>query len=116
MILSILSLLVNTLPVILQSTGVISASMSSLITTLGNIVPTVIRSVSAGEPVADEVIQFLQAAQVEIASLRANTLLDPNALQLADTLDRGITDALVAYEAAGKTTDPSTLTPLPENL
>jgi hypothetical protein len=116
MILTAITLLIQLLPGILQGVGVISPSLSKLISDLGAAVPGIIASLSSGQPISSDVVTMLQGFQTELAVLKSDTGLSPSALADATTLDGAITDALTAYTAAGKVDDPSTLTTLPTNL
>lgn len=117
MILTVIALIIQLLPGILQSAGVISPAMSKLISQLGAAVPGLITSLAQGKSVPDDVLALLKAFQSEIAALKASpTTLAPGALQMADSLDSALTSALAAYEDAGKKTDPSNLTDLPVSL
>jgi hypothetical protein len=116
MVTTIISLLIQYLPLILQSAGVISPAIETLIQQLGAALPGLIASLVAGKGPTQDVLTILQAFQTELATLRTNTALSPVVLAMADELDRGITAALNAYVAAEKTTDPTTLTELPTNL
>lgn len=113
---TILMLIVNLVPSILQETGVISPGIESLISKLGGALPGLITSLAAGKGPTDEVMAILDALQTEIGVLMKSTTLSPNGLALASSLDGALTDALAGYKAAQVTTDPSTLTPLPETL
>lgn len=112
-----ISLIIQFLPQILSATGVISPNISKLISDLGGAIPGLITSLATpGATVPDETITVLNGLRTELAALQADTTLDPAALQMISTLLESIDDALAAYEAAGKTDDPSTLQPLPTNL
>lgn len=116
MILSVVTLLIQLLPGILQGVGVISPAINKLITDLAEQIPGLIKAVTTGGSVPTEIITILQSFQAEITTLQADTNLDPAALQLAATLNTALATALAAYQAAGSTTDPSNLTPLPTDL
>lgn len=116
MLLTTITLLINLLPGLLQSVGVITPAMEGLIAKLGAAVPVLITSIAQGKSIPDDVLAVLTAFQTEIRAMQTGTNLSPDDLAIAATLDQAITDALIAHEAAGKITDPSTLTPLPTNL
>jgi hypothetical protein len=114
---TIVTLLIQFLPIILQSAGVITPSMQTLIQQLGAALPGLITSLSQGKGATADIMAVLEAAQAEIGALIANNPGLPAAtLQTAAELDKAITASLAAYTEAGKVTDPSTLTPLPTNL
>lgn len=116
MILSIVALVIQLLPGILSSTGVVSPAMGSLIANLGTALPGLITSLSSGGSAPDEIVAVLQGIQAELLVLRSQTQLDPQALSYATMLDAALTDALKAYEQAAVLDDPSTLAPLPTDL
>lgn len=115
--LTAISLIIQSLPVILQSVGVISPTMEKLIADLGSAVPGLITSLSTkGGTVPDETIATLGALRTEITALQNDTNISPEALELTNTLLASIDGALTEYEAAGKADDPSTLRALPTDL
>ena len=111
-----ISLLIQYLPLLLSKVGAISPTLGNLISQLGGVVPGLITSLASGQPVSEDVVTLLKAFQTEITVLQSNTNLDAEDLALAATLNAAITAALVSYEAATVTDDPSTLTPLPTDL
>jgi hypothetical protein len=116
MVLSVIALIIQLLPGILAGAGVISPSMSALVTQLGAAIPGLIASLASGQPATSDVATILQGIQTELTVLKANTTLNPAALADAATLDAALTAALAAYQAGAATDDPSTLTPLPTDL
>ena len=116
MVLSVIALIIQLLPGILAGAGVISPSLSTLITQLGAAIPGLITSLASGQPATSEIAVILQGIQTELTVLKANTTLNPTALADATTLDAALTDALAAYQTASTTDDPSTLTPLSTDL
>lgn len=115
MISSILMLIVQLLPGILQETGM-SASMSTLIGQLGGAIPGLITSLTAGQGVTADFMAILAALKQEIAVLAATTNLSPKALEMVASLDTALAAALAGYTAAQTKTDPNSLTDLPETL
>lgn len=113
---TILALIIQLLPQILSTVGVITPKMSSLIQELGAAVPTVITAVVSGGTVDNTVLALLQAVQTEIQALGNVAALPTATVQLIESLDNGITNALADYQLAQQTDDPSTLTPLPETF
>lgn len=110
-------LAVQLLPGILQGVGVISPTMSKLISDLGAAVPTLITKLATpGASVPDDTIAVLQGLRTELGAIQADTKLAPETLQLVATLLESIDNALAAYEAGNRTDDPSTLQPLPVNV
>lgn len=110
-------LAIQLLPGILQGVGVISPTMSKLISSLGAAVPTLITKLATpGASVPDDTIAVLQGLRTELAALQANTNLPAQTLQLIATLLESIDNALQAYEAGNTVDDPSTLLPLPTNV
>ena len=116
MILTAVMLVIQLLPGILQGVGVISPSMSKLITQLGAAVPGLITSVAQGKSVPDDTLAVLSALRAELTALSQNTTLAPQALGQITTLTLSLNNALIGYEAAEKVDDPSTLTDLPTDL
>ena len=115
-IVTILALIIQLLPQILAGVGVITPKMSGLIEQIGAAVPGVVSAVVTGGSVDDKVLATLRALQTEIQAIGNSTTVNPASLQLIESLDNGITNALADYEQAQVTDDPSTLTPLPETL
>lgn len=116
LITSIISLVITLLPQILSSTGVISPAIAALIAQLGAALPGLIANLAAGKGPTSDVLAVLSALKSEIAVLRASGTLPANELALADSLDSALASSLTAYGEAQITTDPSTLTELPETL
>jgi hypothetical protein len=116
MVLSVVALIIQLLPGILSSTGLISGSLSTLISQLAAAIPGLIASIVTKQPAPTEIATILAAIQDELTVLKASTTLNPVALADATTLDAALTNALAAYQTAGTVDDPSTLTPLPTNL
>lgn len=116
MIGTILMLVVNLLPGILQETGVISPVIAGLVGKLGAALPGLVTSLVAGKGPTDEVMAVLDALKTEIAALASSTKLSPAGLAMAASLDSGLEAALAEYKLAQLTTDPSNLLPLPETL
>jgi len=102
---------------LLGTTGVISPNLSGLIGKLSASVPTLVSALTSGGGVTAEVMAVLQAVQAEIFALKGNNaLLTQNQQNEIATLEKAITDALKAFNAARVTDDPSNLTPLPEKF
>lgn len=113
----ILQLLLPTLLNLLGTEGVISPSLSSLVTKLASAIPTLIASLISGSGVTNDILAVLRAVQTEVNALKASsTLLTLNQANEINALDKGIADAIAAYQASTVATDPSTLMPLPETL
>lgn len=113
MITSVIALIIQILPILLQTFGVVSPQIQDLIVKLAAAIPGLITSLVQGGGPTQDIMDVLEALQPEIAALKADTKLDPEALQMAETLDGAITDALADWKEATATTDPSTLTELP---
>lgn len=116
MILSIVALVIQLLPGILSSVGVISPALGSLITNLGAAIPGLITSLSSGQSAPAEIVTILEGIQAELKVLQAQTTLDSTALSYATMLDAALTSALTACQQASVVDDPSTLTSLPTDL
>lgn len=113
---ALIQLLLPLLANVLGTEGVIPGNLSKLIVTLGAAIPTLIEGWISGTP-SDRILATLKAIQQEVDALKATgTLFTLNQANIINALDSGISDAVIAYEASLKVTDPSTLTPLPENL
>lgn len=115
MIPTILTLIVQLLPGILQETGM-SANMSTLIAKLGGAIPGLITSLTAGKGATADFMAILAALKQEIAVLAATTNLSPKGLEMVASLDNALAAALAGYAAAQTKTDPNSLTDLPETL
>jgi hypothetical protein len=111
-----ISLIITLLPGLLQSLGVISPAISTLIGQLGSALPGLITDLASGNKPSQDVYDILTAFQTEIKALQAGTTLNANDLAIASTLDSAITAALTEYELASKTEDLTDLTPLPEDV
>jgi hypothetical protein len=116
MVLSIIALVIQLLPSILSSTGVISPALSTLIGQLSAAIPGIITSVATKQPVTSEIQTILAGIQTELGVLRNSDLLNDAAMAEAQTLDAALTDALAAFTASGLKDDPSNMTPLPTDL
>ena len=113
---SIIGLIISVLPGILTAAGVASPQWTALIAQLASVIPGLIAQLATGgTPTADS-ISFLQTIQKELATLKADTSLDPEALDKADSLNLAVTEALEAYVQAETVCDPSNLTHLPVNF
>jgi hypothetical protein len=115
MIGTILMLVTTLLPVIFAGIGV-PPVVGTLIGSLGAALPGLITSLTAGKGPTDEVLTVLAALQTEIAALSNSKTLTPDKLLLAASLDHALQAALAGYQAAETTTDPTTLTDLPEAI
>lgn len=113
---SVMLLVIQLLPQILQSTGVISPNIESLIQDLGSSTADIITELATGGPETDRTIMTLQSLRTVLTELQTDTTLSPDALQMVKTLLESIETAFENYEDAGKVTDPSLLTPLPTDL
>jgi hypothetical protein len=113
---TILMLVINLLPQILEGTRVISPAIGSLIVRLGAALPGLVTSLSNGTGPTDEAMSVLAGLKTEIGVLRDAGVLSPAKLAIADSLDSALTQALAGYQFAEQQTDPSTLTDLPEVL
>lgn len=109
MLLTILGILGPLLGPLLSKFGV-SQSIDNLITAALAAAVGIFSSLKSGAS-ATGVIVALQAA---LTALQADTTLDPAVLSDVAEGIRDLQAAITAYQAAEVTTDPSTLTPLPE--
>lgn len=116
MISTVIMLIINLLPQILESSGVISAPIESLIVRLGAALPGLITSLAQGKGTTDTVMTVLAGIKTEIGVLRDSGKLAPDKVAIADSLEAALANALEGYTFAQTTTDPSTLTDLPEDL
>jgi len=102
---------------LLSQNGVISSSLSGLITQLASAIPGLVASLLSGKGVTNDIIAILTAIQAEVQTLKKNnSLLTLNEANEITALDDALSDALTAYKESQVTTAPSTLTPLPETL
>jgi len=113
---TVIMLVINLLPQILESPGPISPAIEALIVKLGASLPGLILSLKNGTGPTDEAMTVLAGLRTEIGVLRDGGLLSPAKLAIADSLDAALSSALAGYQFAETTTDPSTLTELPEDL
>lgn len=116
MIGTIFSLLVTLLPQIFAATGIIPPQIATLIANLGLALPGLVASLTAGQGPTDVVLSILQALKTEFAALRTSGVLSVDQLQMLDSLDSALTQALEGYADAEIETDPSKLTELPTDL
>ena len=116
-ILSIITSLLPTLLNLLGTTGVIPSNLTALITSLAASIPVLIGELISGKSATTDVLAVLKAIQSEVNALKAsNTLFTLNQANEINALDAGVVNAINSYQGATVTTDPSTLTPLPEVL
>ena len=108
MLMTILTLIGAVLPSLLKAFGV-SSTIDNLIPAMTTAVAGIITGIVTKAPVTSE----LTVLQTALTALQADTSLSP--IILGD-ISEGVADlqaAIVAYQKAQVTTDPSTLTPLP---
>ena len=109
MLLTILGILGPLLGPLLTKFGV-SQTLDNLITAIFNGIPAMLSAIATKSSVNVE----LAAIQAAYVALQADTSLDPAiTADIAEGL-RVLPAAITAYQAAEATTDPSTLTPIPE--
>ena len=115
---TIIGLILPLLSQLLGSEGVISPNLAGLIGKLAGAIPSLVASLISGKgSVTSEILAILQAIQQEVDALKTSgVLLTLNQANEINALDAAITDAINAYNESLKTTDPSNLGPLPENL
>lgn len=117
---AIVTLISTLLPILLSllgTEGIISPSLSGLITQLAAAIPALITGLINGKSATAEIVTVLQAIQSEVNALKTgSTLFTLNQANEINALDSAITNALNAYTASTTTDDPSNLTPLPEVL
>lgn len=117
---AIVSLIATLLPILLSllgTEGVISPTLSALITQLAGAIPALIAGLVTGKSVTADIVTVLQAIQTEVNTLKTgSSLFTLNQANEINALDSAITNALNAYTASTTTDNPSNLTPLPEAL
>jgi hypothetical protein len=111
-LLPFISLLVNVVMAALQSAGVTSPAITSLVTSLESTVVPLIANLTAGNSKTSDVLAVLGALSGVIATLKAQTGLNPTVLTQLNTLDEAVTAALAAFVQAGKGLDLTVLTPI----
>ena len=103
--------------------GILGPLLGPLLTKLGvsqrldNLITAALAGASAivaGIVTKSSVNTELAALQAALAALQADTSLDPAVISDIAEGIRDLQAAITAYQAAEVTTDPSTLTPIPE--
>ncbi len=112
-LLPIITLIVNVALAALQSAGIVTPAITSLTTSLESTILPLVTNLSAGNSSTSDVLAVLGALSGVIATLKAQTGLNPTLLSQLNTLDTAVTAALAAYVQGGKGIDLSVLTPIP---
>lgn len=108
MLLTIISVIAGLLPALLKAFGV-NDNLDNLTVSLVTAVGELFAGFKSNKPVTATLTEL----QSVLATLAADTSLDPTILE---DVSEGISDlsaAIAAYQQAEITTDPSTLTPIP---
>ena len=100
MLATILAILGSLVPMILQNTGVIGASTTTLINHLLAPVVTLIQNLMAGTSKTQDALAVLGAMSGVVAVLKANTNLPASVLTELGDIDADIDKALAAYVTA----------------
>jgi hypothetical protein len=108
----IITTLVNVLLAALQADGIVSPSISSLVTGLESIIAPLVSKLSSGSGTTSDVLAVLGALSGAITVLKSNTSISGTVLAQINDLDEAVSAALAAYVQAGVAVTPSTLTPI----
>jgi hypothetical protein len=111
-LLPLITLIVNVAMAALQAAGITNASTSGLVTSLEATVLPLIANLASGQSKTADVLAVLGALSGVIATIQAQTGLDPAVLAQVKTLDAAVQSGLSAYVQAGKGIDLSVLTPI----
>lgn len=111
-LLPFITLLVNVVLAALQSAGVTSPVITSLITSLESTVVPLVTNLKSGTSSTSDVLAVLGALSGVITTLKAQTGIAPTLLAQLNVLDESVSAALAAYVTAGKQIDLSVLTPI----
>ena len=96
----------------------LGAAADAAITTGESLVTSIIADIQAahqqGATSATAVQDDLATMQALLVALKSQKVLSASTVQLINALDTALAAALAAEQVAQKTTDPSTLTPIPQ--
>jgi hypothetical protein len=104
-LLPLIAMIVNVALTALQTSGIVSPSITSLISSLEGTVLPMVQNLSAGTSTTSDVLAVLGGLSGVIATLKAQTGINPEVLTQLNTLDAAVTAALAAYVQAGKGID-----------
>lgn len=100
MLTTILTILGALVPTILQNSGVIGSSTSTLITNLLGPVETMLGNLKSGQSTTQDGLAALAAMAGVIAVLKTNTSLSPTVLAEIANVDADVQAALAGYAVA----------------
>jgi precorrin isomerase len=116
-IVAIITTLLPILTNLLGTTGIISPTITALISKLAGAIPALVAGLIQGKTVTADILVILQGIQTEVNALKSsNALFTLNQANEINALDLAISNAITSYQASTTKTDPSNLTPLPETL
>lgn len=116
-ILTLITTLVPVLLTLLGSEGVISPSLTSLVTKLSAVIASLVADLVNGGTVTSDTLAILKAINTEVDNLKSSgAVFTLNTGNIINALDLAIADALTAFNNSKLIDDPSNLVPLPENL
>lgn len=98
--------------VALQTAGVLTPGTTTLITSLMGSVSPLITSLLSGQSKTQDLMAVLGTLSAVLATLKAQTNLDPKILTQIQTLDEGLQAAAAAFIASKAGVDLTVLTPI----
>lgn len=111
-IFSIISLFANVAIVALQSAGVTTPAISTLISSLLASVAPLITGLATGQSKTQDLMTVLGTMSAVLGTLKAQTGLDPKILDQIDVLSQAVQAAAGAYITSKQGIDLSILTPI----
>lgn len=103
----IISLIANVLMTSLGAAGVVSPSVSKLVTDLSGGLLGLLGGLAPGQTKSQDVIAALGASMAILTTLKSDTTLPADKLTLIDNLIGEVQSAIIAYTVAGKGFDPA---------
>lgn len=114
LIVSLITILANSIVAALGGSGVFSPNLQKLISTLIASAASLFQAFKSGISNSALVTDVITNLQNDLNALEADTSVDPTVIEQIKESIRLLQAAIQGYESAQQTTDPSTLTPLPE--